>query len=226
MTTVYDRNPSMPKPGGRAAWSQQFQPVLEDLRHGLRQQTPQEIALPAGIVWHVDDDAFLVSHLGQLYRVSWPDLSMTVVDTGEPCDVELQGLFLYYLRMADGTPAAHRWVAFRELPDGWLYHQAFQGYTGNVLAQEVGNDIERLHVAARAVGGSPLEVGDAGYAFAGLPHVPLALVYWLGDEEFPSQAQVLFDPAASHYLPIDGSAALGRRLVTRILREMKEGDRL
>jgi hypothetical protein len=63
-----------------------------------------------------------------------------------------------------------------------------------------------------------LEIGDAGYAFTVLPRVHLGLVYWEGDEEFPSQAQVLFEDTAAHYLPTDGLAILGSQLVDKVLK--------
>jgi hypothetical protein len=48
--------------------------------------------------------------------------------------------------------------------------------------------------------------------------VHLALVYWQGDEEFPSQAQVLFEDTAANYMPTDGLAVLGSQLVDRVLK--------
>ncbi|MCB0147619.1 MAG: DUF3786 domain-containing protein, partial [Caldilineaceae bacterium] len=96
-------------------------------------------------------------------------------------------------------------------------------YTGDVLVQAVGNDLETLRRLALACGGEPIGVGDAGFAFRGLPRVPLALIYWQGDDEFPPRAFVLFDETACHYLPIDGCAALGRRLISRLLAEARKG---
>jgi hypothetical protein len=42
------------------------------------------------------------------------------------------------------------------------------------------------------------------------------VTYWLGEEEFPSSAKILFDATATHYLPIDVCAILGSMLVSRI----------
>jgi hypothetical protein len=43
-------------------------------------------------------------------------------------------------------------------------------------------------------------------------------VYWEGDEEFPSQARVLFEDTAARYMPTDGLAILGSQLVGRMLK--------
>lgn len=180
---------------------------------------PEQLALTSGAVWQADTEELRLSCLSETFRIPWPALIAYPAVGHEPCGADLQGLLLYYLATADGTPAANRWIAFRELPDGWLYHQAFQGYTGRRLVQAVGSDVDAFTWAVRSLGGRPIEVGDAGYAFDALPHVPLAVVYWRGDDEFPPQAQVLFDAAAMHYLPTDGLAMLGQRLIHRLLKE-------
>ena len=61
-------------------------------------------------------------------------------------------------------------------------------------------------------------MGSAGYAFQVLPRVRLAAVYWLGDEDFPSQASILFEDTGPHYMSADGLAVLGSHLVTAIIR--------
>ncbi|MCB9159637.1 MAG: DUF3786 domain-containing protein [Caldilineaceae bacterium] len=118
---------------------------------------------------------------------------------------------------------AQRWIAFRELPDGWLYQQAFQGYTGHVLVQQFGDDTAALAAGCHATGGVPLEVGDCGFAFRVLPAVALAVVYWRGDDEFAPEARVLFDAAAPHYLSTDGLAILGSHLVRQVLAHAHKG---
>ncbi|MBI3958092.1 MAG: DUF3786 domain-containing protein [Chloroflexi bacterium] len=222
--TLFERNPALAQPGGRADWAESFAPVLTELRVGLRSRTPQEIARRAGVLWQPEGSAFLLRYLDRSYRLAWPGLIAVEMESGEPCAAELQALFLYYLARATGAPPQERWVAFRELPDGGFYHKAFQGYTGDLLARALGNDTEGLRRAAGALGGQPLDVGDASFRFWGLPRIPLALVYWQGDEEFAPRAQILFDPVAGDYLPIDGSAALGSRLVRRLLAQGKGGS--
>ena len=207
----------------RAAWAETFEPVLSDLRGELHDRRPEHIAAASGITWDAQAAEFRLRCLNQTYRITWPDLIAYPAEADQPCAANLQGLFLYYLTTADGTPLASRWIAFRELPDGWLYHQAFQGYTGDALVHTFGNELRAFALAAEHIGGRPEPVGDVGYAFDALPRIRLAVAYWAGDEEFPPHAQMLFDAAASHYLPTDGLAVLGHWLVHR-LQAMKESE--
>jgi hypothetical protein len=202
-------------------WAERFEPVLAELREGLRERRPEKLAAVSGVSWQAEAAEFHLRCLDQEFRISWPELVAYPVGAAEPCPANLQGLFLYYLSLSDGTPLTGHWIAFRELPDGWLYHQAFQGYTGDALVRTLGNDLEAFARAAERIGGQREAMGDAGYAFDALPRVRLAVVYWQGDDEFPPHAQVLFDAAASHYLPTDGLAILGHRLIHRLQASVK-----
>ncbi len=166
-----------------------------------------------------------LSFFGQDYLISYPEL--VVYDPkGEECKEEYQALILDYLRNADGTPPLGEWLGFRELPEGQFYSKAFQGYTGDLLVREFGNDVKKFRQAAEALGGTSLGLGSAAYAFQVLPHLRLAVVYWEGEDEegFPPRANVLFDAAASRYLPTDGLAILGRLLCAKLIK-LKAGRR-
>lgn len=209
-----------PSANRRELWAETFTPALAELRAKISLREPVRIMAASGVQWDALANEFRLTCLDEGYRISWPELVAFPSESAQPCAPYLQGLFLYYLAMADGEPQTNRWISFRELPDGWLYHQAFQGYSGDELARAIGNDIDRLAISATAVGGQRQPIGDLGFAFDALPRLRLALVYWLGDEEFTPRAQVLFDASAGHYLPVDGLAGMGRRLVTRLLRHL------
>jgi hypothetical protein len=93
------------------------------------------------------------------------------------------------------------------------------------LAQAFNGDLENFRAAAARLKGSRLTFGDASFEFMALPRVLVAAVYWLGDEDFPPNASILFDAAASHYLPTDAVGALGSQLVTRLIGKPDEGTR-
>jgi hypothetical protein len=98
--------------------------------------------------------------LGEPVVIVSPGFEVVNGRTGEPAPINMQALLLYHLRATDGAPLTGRWISFRELPDGGFYHRAFQGYTGNRIAATMGNDLERLRIAAERLGGE--EKGTGG----------------------------------------------------------------
>jgi hypothetical protein len=157
------------------------------------------------------------------YHITWPEVGVVEVASGQPCQAGVEANLLYYLCTADGTPLTGQWIGFQELPEGNFYNRAFQGYSGDELVRHFEEDVEAFRGAARRAGGDPLPFSDAGFSYLSLPRVPLAIVYWLGEESIPTKAQVLFDRSASHYLPTDALAGMGAQLVHRIMRADERG---
>jgi hypothetical protein len=166
------------------------------------------------------DDRLILPVFGEPVVIRRPGFEVVNGRTGEPAPVNTQALLLYHLSTTDGAPLTGRWISFRELPDGGFYHQAFQGYTGDRIAGHFRNDLEGVRQAALRLGGQEESSGDAGFRFAALPRVPLLLVYWLGDDEFPPTARILFDASAGHHLPVDACALLGSALTQRLTAEV------
>lgn len=201
-------------------WRKTLLPFMEKAQQELGQLDPFLLAARSGLEYEgsAREGRFAGDLFGQRHLINYPDFTVRLADSDEPSSPERQSMFLHYLRTADGTRLADRWISFRELPDGAFYHRAFQGYCGDRLARTFGNEPELFRQAARVVGGTRLSLGDVAFAFQALPRVPLAVIYWLGDEEFPPTAQVLFDASASHYLPTDGLAVLGNWLCDRLVK--------
>ncbi len=77
--------------------------------------------------------------------------------------------------------------------------------------------LEAFRLAAASLGGEALDLADAAFSFRALPRVPVAVLIWLGDEEMPGEAHVLFDAGAHGYLPSEDLAGLGGLLAGRLV---------
>jgi hypothetical protein len=150
--------------------------------------------------------------------VSHPKGEAIFQPSGRAAHPSVNIVLLHYLLTADGTPPADRWLTFRELPDGLFYAKAFAGHAEALLAEKYGTDLAGFNSAAGALGGTPLDLADAGYRFQALPRLPMAVLLWEGDEEFPGQARILFDAHAGHYLPTEDLSGLGDWLAHRLAR--------
>ncbi len=203
-------------------WARSMEARMEGQRDALRNRDPFYVAQNSGADWEPADSGGGVLSLALLQTplaVQVPGYRVLTAG-GDDAPTMIQALVTAYLLAADGTPRAGDWIAFRELPQGLFYHQAFTGYSGGLLARALGDDLDAFKRGARAAGGRTLiGFGDAAYEFQALPRIWLAVVYWLGDDEdgFPPQANVLFDRSANRYLIVDGLAILGGQLARRIV---------
>lgn len=199
------------------SWEKSMLRRLESLRGDLRARSPVQVANFAGA--EHDQGVIRLDFWGREVAISWPELSCSEVESGQPCSTFDSAILLYYLWKADGTAPSGKWIGFRELPDGTFYHQAFQGYSGGRIARHFGDNPARFEQSALNLSGAK-ETGLAenAYSFLPLPRTPIAVILWPGDEDFPTKASVLFEEMDSHYLPTDGLALLGSGLAGRLIK--------
>lgn len=167
----------------------------------------------------------LVTYFGRPHLVPHPEGEVINQATGRTAHASIAIVLWHYLLTADGTPPADRWLTFRELPNGLFYSQAFAQHAENLLADKYGSDVAGFRRAADALGGQILTAApgaglappDAAYRFQAFPRLALAVQLWEGDDEFPGRVQVLFDAAASHYLPTEDLSGVGDWLAHKLI---------
>ncbi len=198
-----------------------YGPALEKAHIEFPRLDPEQVALRADALFEGTDAGqgqFTVRFLGATYQVDWPSGAVIRTSDGQPADIATQLVLLHYLLTANGTPLAAKWIAFRNIPGGLGYEAAFRGRATLRLARAFGNDRKTFERAARQLGGEPLSFGDAAFLFRVLPRMWMAVVLHVADEEFPADANVLFDAAAEHYLPTEDLAVVGGMLASRLIK--------
>ncbi len=192
-------------------------PVVKEAQARLRQIDRAVVIARSGAT--IDPQGNLrVEFLRREYMIDHTEWTVKRADDGAAPPALTHSLLLTYLYTADGTPPLDRWLGFRELPNGLFYAQAFQGYTGAELVRDLKGDVETFKQASEKLLGSALPIGSAAYAFPVLPRLKLAVVMWAGDDDFPAQAQVLFQESAPHYLMTEGLAIIGNLLTGQIVK--------
>lgn len=105
---------------------------------------------------------------------------------------ELSILLLRIVLEGVALPAHTRFLAYQELPRGAAYLPAFNRRCTQRLTREY-EEAQELSRACENLGATSFESrADAAYQFEFLPNVFVQFIFWEGDDEFPSQAQILF----------------------------------
>lgn len=187
----------------------------------MRKRDPRIDAETAGVLYTDLGEGrgrFEIPLLDRTYEISWPDLRVCEVGRGAEPSYVVQLVLLHYLITSDGIALRGQWVSFRDLPDARVYYPAFRAGSEALLLRRFGRDVAGLAAAARALGGRPAAMADHAYVFQVLPRLPIAVLLWEGDEEFPPEVRLLFDATAGNYLPTEDLAVIGRYLCQRLLR--------
>jgi len=197
---------------------------INQLKKEIRRVEPHRLAANTGSTFHEESNHqrfFSLSIWDEPFKLTYPTLEVFDLKSNTPLILPNQALLFYYFFTADGFPPSNRWISFTELPDGMFYTQAFQNYTGKELARIFQDDRLSFEAAAKASGGNQVEFGGVSYKFKLLPNISILVVFWEGDEDFPSTFQVLFDASTNHYLPTAACAIAGNMLARRIIKAQK-----
>lgn len=192
----------------------------DELRLALQQVNTDILAVNTASAYVKQPDGtgtFLLDFWDRPISVSYPDFRITYAADETELNIAHQALILYYFHTADGTPIADNWISFSDLQDGRFYAQAFQGYSGQQLANYFKDNLTYFKQSGLNLGGIVHNIGDASLIFYILPMVHLLAVAWQGDYDFPSNYQILFNASVNHYLPTDACAIAGSMLTRNMI---------
>ena len=165
---------------------------------------PEEIGRHLEIPFDKSTMLFHVKFMEKNYTVSYPELAIHCLDEPDEyavlCnDIHAKILILRYFTEGDYVKATGNLLSYRDLPWGEVYYRQFYGRCVMRLARMFGKRPEAFKKVMESMKGVPREYGDAAYEFQFLEGLRLCFVLWVGDEEFPPSAQILFSdnfPAA------------------------------
>jgi len=211
-------------------------PRIDDYKQALKMasdqlsdKNPEIVASLSGAEIARDKEGrtkLVLNTLGQKVGITWPDFTFGAEKAGAEIPIQQQILYLHYLYGAlssSGARAAGEWISFQEIPDGRFYMDAFQRRAKNPMVVSFGEKPELLlKVATEMYGAVPFNQGDVSVVVRALPHVPVALILWKGDEEFPPEGNILFDRSIIRVLSAEDIAWLSGMVVYPMIGRAKQ----
>jgi len=77
--------------------------------------------------------------------------------------------------------------------------------------------------SAGKLGGHTVAYGDVAVTVNAFNRVPITIVLWQGDEEFPAQGGILFDAAITDYLSTYDVTVLCESIIWKLVKFSREG---
>lgn len=201
-----------------------LEPAHRLAREEFARRDPENMAFSAAVAYDFQKAEFSVPFLGTYYLVQYPEGKVKEATGLEDVPLEVQILLLHYLAKASPAQPEGRWIAFQEMPGGFIYVGPFTNRAVRPLVGFFGDKPELLVRAAEMLGGKRIEVGDVAVSIPVLPKIPLAFIIWRGDEEFPPAGNVLFDASAPRHLPTEDYALLPGLVLGKMKRLLRGGN--
>lgn len=168
----------------------------------------KDVTSKTGAIFDPDGSNYKLICLGQEVHVSLRDRHTTspsplgaflINDLGEYSRLSI----LRYLVHAKNVPLSDKLVKPSDLPGGDFFLKGSHVLPLHKIISRFEHDISGFLETGEALGGTRLEYGDASVKLLPFPKVPVVIILWAGDDEFPTQASLLFDSSCSSHMAID-----------------------
>lgn len=163
-------------------------------------------------------DTFHIPFLDRIYRVNYPRFEFEdTIEGKKEIPLQEQVLILHYMSATEIPQPTDHWISYREIPGAAFYFGAFIKRAVEPLKKVFGQNLSGFSRAAEKLHAREIESGDSAFEFKVLPAVPLQLILWTGDEEFPAEANILFDSSIGQILLPEDAAWLAGMVVYRLM---------
>jgi len=129
-------------------------------------------------------------------------------------------LLLHYLNTHGKAELSGKWVSFGELRSGMVKASSFLREAEDPIRDLLESDIRRTSEALKKLGAEQSNDFPTPHAWMLflLPKVPVMILYWPGEDEFPAKVKILFDQTADKFLDVESLMFLLEGLVHNIER--------
>ncbi len=110
---------------------------------------------------------------------------------------------LWYLLQAKDAGCTQKLIKPQDLPGGDMFAKGSHVLPLDKLASRFGSEPDSLPRAGQLLAGERMDLGDAALRLWPFPRLPVVMVLWARDEEFPAQVSLLLDSSAKLHLPVD-----------------------
>lgn len=175
-----------------------------DVLEGLE---PDDVAKRAAVSYN--EGSYVLRSLGMDFKIFPGTRTIESLDPAGEILIKKFGYFfnhsaLWYLVQAKEIEPTGRHLKPESLKGGEVFFRGTHKLPLDGIAHKFGNDRDGFLDKANVLGGKSFGAfGDAAAELYPLPRIPITLILWLQDEEFPPRADLLFDSSCEIHLPLD-----------------------
>jgi hypothetical protein len=212
---------TVPEPGVRAIAHEMAYKIAREQLSGIDDIGEQ--CRKSGTRHLPAENAVIVDHLNRSYKISIPEGEVSPVGSDEAVPIRDKILILHYFIRARGTPLTGNIITYKELHEGINYYPTFFKRAIEPVITNFKDTPEKLFEVAGALGGRQSDYGDTAVTIDAFPYVPLTIVLWRGDNEFPPDGNIMFDSTIADYLPTEDITIVCEKIAWTLVRLLKTG---
>jgi len=183
----------------------------------LAGKDPEEICRRALCRYDSNKGCYTLSVWGEDYGI-YPGESKIIRIREDKSDINtFLGLFIvHYLLTSKAIPISKEWISEKDIPGGVAFFRGPHAIPTYLIEKRYGDNMGGLCNTCEQLDGIPLDMADKAYSFKIAPRIPVAVLLWKGDDEFPAESKILFDRTIVEHLALDIIFALAVEICTRV----------
>jgi len=171
----------------------------------LRNRPQDEILGKRGVAPAAGGPGYEVTFLNARYRVDPVAESVHEIEprAGRALAKSFQILLIGYLLVESAPQLAGNTITEKELPGGPTFFRGPHELPVGPIAERFGDDPDGFESRGIELGGERAEHGDRAVRLWPFAEIPVTLILWLADDEFPASVTTLFDASLAGWLSLD-----------------------
>jgi len=183
----------------------------------LSEQDPKDVCRRALCKYDDTNKFYTLSVWGDEYRIFPHQFKIDCTNENMQRLHDYFYLFIiHYLLKSKEIEISNEWISEKDIPGGTTFFRGPHEIPTNLIVLRFNNNINEFKGICEQLHGIPLNMADAAYSFKITPRIPLAVLYWSGDNDFPAESKILYDRTVAKHLASDIIYALAVGICERL----------
>jgi hypothetical protein len=183
----------------------------------LSEQDPRDVCRRALCKYDDITELYILSVWGDEYGIFPNQLKINCISNNTQRLHDYFYLFIvHYLLKSKEIEISNEWISEKDIPGGTTFFRGPHEVPTNLISLRFNNNINEFKERCEQLHGIPLNMADAAYSFKITPRIPVAVLYWIGDHDFPAESKILYDRTITEHLASDIIYALAVGICARI----------
>jgi len=128
---------------------------------------------------------------------------------------------IYYLIHVTDMTISAEWISEKDMPGGTTFFRGPHVIPTYLITQAYNNNLQLFKKSCEQLGGTKINLAGAAFLFHITSRIPIAVLYWEGDDDFPAESKILFDKSITHHLTLDIIFSIAVEICIRIAKNIQ-----